>query len=272
LRTEDGKFYAWGDGRQGQLGLGVIEHLQQPARAGGLELFGNQRLRRTAAGYHHLAVVADGAVYTSGDGIYGQLGLGDGQPRRRLTRVPQAAFAGSRVIVVSCGSYHTMALTAGHVWTCGRNVSGQLGVGDTTDRLVFTQVDAGQFGGARIVMAACGAVHSVVVSAEVRVWTFGYGGNGRLGHNDGKDRLVPTLLALFDDSKIVTVDAGGDHTVAVGEGVNSKMWFWTPFRHDNLLKCQKRTTLLRALSLSLSLSLACVLVLYIAGPLHSCSP
>ena len=100
--TEDGELLAWGAGRDGHLGLGDVLHQQQPARAGGL--FGNQRIRLAAAGECHLAVVAeDGAVYTCGYGVYGQLGLGDGQPRRRLTRVPQALFAGSRVVMVSCG-------------------------------------------------------------------------------------------------------------------------------------------------------------------------
>ena len=65
--------------------------------------------------------------------------------------MPQALFAGSRVVMVSCGFSHTMAVTAaGHAWTCGHNNKGQLGVGDTADRLGFTHVDAGQLGGARI--------------------------------------------------------------------------------------------------------------------------
>ena len=182
-------------------------------------MFGNQRIRLAAAGDRQLAVVAeDGAVYTCGRGDDGRLGLGDEQLRRRLTRVPQALFAGSRVVMVSCGGWHTMAVTAvGHAWTCGYNHYGQLGVGDTANRLGFTRVDAGQLGGARIVMAACGWCHSVVVSAEGRVWTFGYGSCGRLGHNDEQDKLVPTLLAaeVFKGSKIVTVAAGGYYTMAV---------------------------------------------------------
>ena len=109
--------------------------------------------------------------------------------------------------MISCGYTHTMAVTAvGHAWTCGRNKFGQLGVGDTANRLGFTRVDAGQLGGARIVMAACGSFHSVVVSAEGRVLIFGCGDSGCLGLNDEQDRLVPTLLAaeVFKGSKIVT--------------------------------------------------------------------
>ena len=218
--TEDGELLACGQGNHGQLGLGAVLHQQQPARAGGPEMFDNQRILLAAAGYCHLAVVVeDGAVYTCGYGGNGRLGLGDGQPRRRLTRVPQEMFAGSRVVMVSCGGYQSMAVTAaGHAWTCGyHNEEGQLGVGDTGNRLGFTQVDAGQLGGARIVMAACGWLHSVVVSAEGRVWTFGDGAFGCLGLNDEQNRLVPTLLAaeVFEGSMIVTVAAGGVYTMAV---------------------------------------------------------
>ena len=234
--TEDGELFACGQGDQGQLGLGAALHQQQPARAGGPELFANQRIRLAAAGSYHLAVVAeDGAVYTCGEGDRGQLGLGDGQPRRRLTRVPQALFAGSRVVMVSCGGVHTMAVTAvGHAWTCGCNDNGQLGVGDTANRLGFTRVDAGQLGGARIVMAACGLFHSVVVSAEGGVWTFGCGDYGGLGLNDEQHRLVPTLLAaeVFKGSKIVTVAAGALHTMALG--VNGRLWAWGSGYHGKL--------------------------------------
>ena len=85
--TEDGELLACSDSRDGQLGLGAVLHQHQPARAGGPELLGNQRIRLPAAGECHLAVVAeDGAVYTCGSGVWGLLRLGDEQPRRRVTR------------------------------------------------------------------------------------------------------------------------------------------------------------------------------------------
>ena len=128
-----------------------------------------------------------------------------------------------------------MAVTAaGHAYACGDNLFGQLGLGDTADRLGFTQVDAGQLGGARIVMAACGGSHSVVVSAEGRVCTFGHGRFGCLGLNDEQDRLVPALLAaeVFEGSTIVTVAAGGYYTMAVG--VNGRLWAWGWGPHGQL--------------------------------------
>jgi hypothetical protein len=47
-----------------------------------------------------------------------------------------------------------------------------LGVVYRTNRVGCTQVDTRHLGGTRIVMTACGWSHSMVVSAEGRVWTF----------------------------------------------------------------------------------------------------
>ena len=63
--TEDGELFAWGEGGRGHLGLGAVLHQQQPARAGGPELFGNQHIRLAADCWYHLAVTAkDGSLYT----------------------------------------------------------------------------------------------------------------------------------------------------------------------------------------------------------------
>lgn len=82
--------------------------------------------------------------------------------------MPQAVIAGSRVIMVACCSYHTMAVhrddvsSAGHVWTFVRNHYCQLGMGNRTNcdtnRLGCMQVDVGQFGDVKILMVSCGRV------------------------------------------------------------------------------------------------------------------
>jgi hypothetical protein len=121
----------------GLLGIGAVLHHQQPARGS----------------RSHLAELADdGAAYTWGSD--GRLGLGDGQPLRRLTWVPQAVFAGSRVTM-----RHGVLRRHAHDGAASGDGSGarmdlrherirQLGVVDLTSRLAFAQVDAGQLGGA----------------------------------------------------------------------------------------------------------------------------
>ena len=83
----------------------------------------------------------------------------------------------------------------GQVWSCGLEYYGHLGNGDTANKLVLTLVGAEGFRGAQIVMVVAGGAHSVALGAAGRVWTWGWGEYGQLGHNDEENRLVPTLLA-----------------------------------------------------------------------------
>jgi alpha-tubulin suppressor-like RCC1 family protein len=120
-------------------------------------------------------------------------------------------FAGSPVVMVSCGMTHTLAVTAaGRAWTCGNNKFGQLGHGDTADRTSFTLVSLERLEEAMIVMAACNSFHNAVVTAEGRVWTWGWGYAGCLDHNDEQHRRTPALLAAeqLGGSTIVMVAAG----------------------------------------------------------------
>ncbi len=48
-------------------------------------------------------------------------------------------------------------------------------------------------------MVAVGGKHSVAVTEDGAVYSWGYGEFGRLGHNDTLPRLLPTRV-LFDDT------------------------------------------------------------------------
>ena len=71
-------------------------------------------------------------------------------------------------------------------------------------------------------MAACGLAHSVVASVAGRVWNFGWGMFGILGHNE-QDRLVPTRVDPhhFAHASISAVAAGECHSAAVTAGALS---------------------------------------------------
>ena len=45
---------------------------------------------------------------------------------------------------VICGWYHTFILKTNiSIWCCGYNIHGQIGLGDTTDRYIFTTIPRG---------------------------------------------------------------------------------------------------------------------------------
>ena len=75
--------------------------------------------------------------------------------------------------------------------------------------------------------------HSVICTAEGRVWTFGTGEKGKLGHGGEADEMVPRLVEGLVSVKVAQVAAGGDHTVictaegrvlAFGKNVDRRIW------------------------------------------------
>ena len=99
------------------------------------------------------------------------------------------------MVMVACGKAHMLVVTHnGALWACGKGLCGQLGLNDEAYRLVFERPGVGAFGGARVVAAATGGYHSVAVTEDGALWTWGDGNDGRLGHGDEERRLVPTVV------------------------------------------------------------------------------
>eukprot|EP00277_Geminigera_cryophila_P022957 CAMPEP_0179479202 /NCGR_PEP_ID=MMETSP0799-20121207/57499_1 /TAXON_ID=46947 /ORGANISM="Geminigera cryophila, Strain CCMP2564" /LENGTH=460 /DNA_ID=CAMNT_0021290711 /DNA_START=165 /DNA_END=1548 /DNA_ORIENTATION=- len=192
------------------------------------DVFDGEAVVMVAAGHHHTAcVTAKGKLWTWGNGEFGQLGHSDRESRQRPARLEKEMYGGSPAVMVACGGSHTLVLTAGGlVWSCGDGDLGQLGHGDTAYMLVLTLVAEEVFRGEQIVMVAAGGNHSVALGAEGRVWTWGHGESGRLGHNDEEDRLVPTQLAgeALGGAAAVLVAAGCVHTAAVT--IQGALWVW----------------------------------------------
>jgi len=226
---EKGNLWSFGKGEDGRLGLGSDADQLLPAFVGGAdEMFDGEAVVMVAAGHQHTACVTEkGSLWTWGKGHFGQLGHGNREPRQRPTRLGKEMYGASPAVMLSCGSDHTLVLAGvGYVWSCGDGYYGQLGHGDTADKLVLTLVGSEVFQGAQIVMVAAGGVHSMALGAEGRVWTWGWGRYGQLGHNDTKDRLVPSLLVgkALGGAAAVLVAAGEYHTVAVT--IEGELWVW----------------------------------------------
>ena len=56
---------------------------------------------------------------------------------------------------------------------------------------------------------------AVTVSTGGAVWSWGFGGSGRLGHGDQQEQLLPTNIEAFAGRRVVAVAAGRDRSIAI---------------------------------------------------------
>ena len=104
------------------------------------------------------------------------------------------ALRGMRVVAIAAGEKHSMVLTdEGSVLSFGDGREGQLGHGDGANQRVPKVIEA--LRGVRVAAIAAGSDHSMVLTDEGEVLSFGWGRDGRLGHGDEERQLVPKVIA-----------------------------------------------------------------------------
>ena len=184
--TAEGALFSFGRGAQGQLGHGDRAEQPQPKR---VVVLAKERVVGVAAGGNHsLALTAEGALFSFGNGVSGQLGHGNTARQPQPKRV--VALAKERVASVAAGGSHSLALTAGGaLFSFGNGYFGQLGHGDTAGQWQPKRVAV--LAKERVVSVAAGDGHSLVLTAEGALFSFGRGADGRLGHGDTVDQPQP---------------------------------------------------------------------------------
>ena len=178
---------------------------------------GGARVTMAACGYFHTLVATEaGRVWAFGDGHLGPLGTGDEDDRTTPTEV--VGLRGVTITLVAAGGSHSVAVSAGGgTFTWGFGLFGMLGHGSSDKQLEPREVEAGRFGGDRVVQAAAGGRHTAAVTAEGRLYTWGRGCFGQLGQGADASMLVPTLVrgAGLEGAPVLMVACGDYHTLAV---------------------------------------------------------
>ena len=198
------------------------------------------RIAMVASGDTHLmALDTSGLLWMWGDNLHGALGLGVGASGAVPTMLERAIFDGADVVSMDGGMHYTMILTGGGIlWACGYGEYGQLGLGNTSDVAIPTVVGGPElYQGRGVRMAACGQRHTLVVTHENQLWSFGiriYHVLG-LGRNT-TNRLVPTLVPDYEgfvNANVVMAAAGSTHSVLVVENGRVYTWGQAMQGHDN---------------------------------------
>jgi alpha-tubulin suppressor-like RCC1 family protein len=154
---------------------------------------------------------------------------------------------------IAMGQAHTLVISGitygdklgsipkdGVVYSMGTNFVGQLGVGDTLERLkpsivpcdgaiCYSNVSGSEasvflnpFWTRRIIFVACGGFHSFAIAHDKSVWAWGWNNKGQLGFGVGylePFSLNPLTIKFFADSinafTVIRLAAGFTHSIAV---------------------------------------------------------
>lgn len=126
----DGTLWAWGANYYGELGLGNTTHYSSPVQVGSDTDWAVVK----GASYSAHAVKTDGTLWAWGYNNYGQLGLGNTTSYSSPVQVGSLTDWAS-IATKGSSSPATYAIkTDGTLWSWGRNIYGNLGLGDYTHR------------------------------------------------------------------------------------------------------------------------------------------
>jgi alpha-tubulin suppressor-like RCC1 family protein len=176
-----------------------------------------------AAGEAHcLCVKAAGRLLAFGKGA----AVGHGHVRKKyFDPTPVAALAHVRVRSVAAFYHHSLALTwDGRVYSWGANHAGQLGHGDTLDRLLPARVE----GLEDVRGFALGWSHSLAATHSGDVFLWGQ----LINHYDAKKELRPTIVEGFGGVRVRRVFAGGSVNFALGK--DGELFSWGKGRAECL--------------------------------------
>jgi alpha-tubulin suppressor-like RCC1 family protein len=123
-----GALSCWGDNRSGQLGTNDTNPRMVPTPVDATNV-GNKVSSVLAGGSFTCAVLTDSTLWCWGGNQFGQLGVGDTNPRTAPVQVAPSIL-GNHVQSASAGGDHACAITTdGAVWCWGNDDYGQLGAG-----------------------------------------------------------------------------------------------------------------------------------------------
>ncbi|XP_043107899.1 retinitis pigmentosa GTPase regulator b isoform X2 [Puntigrus tetrazona] len=211
--TQDGRLYMWGDNSEGQIGLGKESNALTPR-----ELSVGKRVSWVSCGYYHSAfITVDGALFTFGEKDSGKLGLSTEKLANH--KVPQQVTGISdKVVQVSCGGGHTVALTEQDVYSFGLGQFGQLGHGTFIFESRLPRV-VEHFRRGRVKHVECGENHTALITDSGLLYTFGDGRHGKLGLGEENftNQFKPTLCPRFLDYHVHSVTCGGCHMLVLAK-------------------------------------------------------
>jgi alpha-tubulin suppressor-like RCC1 family protein len=195
----NGKVYTWGKnggtiGGGGQLGHGVYDELVTPKYVSPLlsislscrlvAALDGVQISSVSCGELHTIFFdrQNGQVWCCGANEYGRLGGGPdwGQLDTRVPQLLVDSFGGEKVIQVSAGFSHSIALTdSGRMFAWGRNDQGQLGLGDSFIDIYSMEdmprlIESDKIANEKVVQVSAGKGVSAALTRDGKIFYWGH--------------------------------------------------------------------------------------------------
>ncbi|XP_047031157.1 probable E3 ubiquitin-protein ligase HERC2 [Helicoverpa zea] len=215
--------YGWGHNHRGQLGGVEGAKVRTPTPCSALAALNPVQL---VGGEQTLfAVTPDGKVYATGYGAGGRLGIGGIDSVSQPTLLASIQHVFITKVACNSGGKHCLALSAdGDVYSWGEGEDGKLGHGNRVSYDRPKLITA--LSGLEVVAIACGGAHSACLTARGRIYTWGKGRYGRLGHGDSEDQLVPKLVDALSSYRVVDVACGSGDAQTLCITDDDNVWSW----------------------------------------------
>ncbi|KAM8940137.1 LOW QUALITY PROTEIN: putative E3 ubiquitin-protein ligase HERC6 [Pelodytes ibericus] len=203
--------YCWGNNNSGQLGLADRDTAEVHFTENNFFQGKSGVKKVVCGGQHSLFILDDGSIFSCGQNTYGQLGR-----KTNISTIDQIhALEAQTIVDVSCGTKHSVAVcNQGNIFTWGEE-SGQLGSRQSKQIYSIPKMITG-LSNTRIIQISCGHFHSIALSEDGRVFSWGQNNSGQLGlGNKIPSQPSPQFVKSLKGIPLVQVTAGGAQSFAL---------------------------------------------------------
>ncbi len=204
-----------------------------------IELFAKWLIRfegLTTGGLTHYLISETGELYGFGYAVLGSLlNITTGRPSSPVKLETPFLIEGETIITaMNAGDgtsypFSVFLTSNGRLFSVGSNNRAQLGVGDKVDRTVPTEINLNFLNeNEKVTTLSLGIQHSMILTNQNRVFTWGYGAFRALGQGSNiADLLVPTLVnfpGLFENEFVTKIYGFTFTSIAITSLNRVYMW------------------------------------------------